>query len=153
VVEEGQPAPDFALTSDEGETVKLSELRGKPVVLYFYPKDDTSGCTAEAQDFQRLKGAFAEAATEVIGLSPDSLKSHARFQKKYGLDFTLASDETKAVLQTYGVWAEKSMRGRKYMGVERTTLLLDRDGRVARIWSKVKVPGHAEEVLAAAKTL
>jgi peroxiredoxin Q/BCP len=152
-LEVGQTAPDFALPATGGREMRLSDLKGRKVVLYFYPKDDTSGCTAEAQDFQRLKGAFAEAATEVIGVSPDSLKSHARFQKKYGLDFTLASDETKAVLQTYGVWAEKSMWGRKYMGVERTTLLLDRDGRVARIWSKVKVPGHAEEVLAAAKTL
>jgi peroxiredoxin Q/BCP len=122
-------------------------------VLYFYPKDDTSGCTREAQDFQALRQDFAAAETEIIGVSPDSLKSHDKFRAKYGLDLTLASDETKAMLEAYGVWVEKSMYGRKYMGVERTTVLIDRDGRIARVWSKVKVPEHAREVLEAARGL
>jgi thioredoxin-dependent peroxiredoxin len=152
-LEVGQQAPDFALPGTDGRQITRAGLKGRKVVLYFYPKDDTSGCTLEAQDFQRLKGAFAEADTDVIGVSPDSLKSHDKFRKKYGLDFALASDETKDMLQAYGVWAEKSMYGRKYMGVERTTLLLDRQGRIARVWAKVKVPGHAEEVLEAAKAL
>jgi thioredoxin-dependent peroxiredoxin len=148
-----QPAPDFTLPGTDGREISLAGLRGRKTVLYFYPKDDTSGCTLEAQDFQRLKGAFAKAETEVIGVSPDSLKSHDKFRHKYGLDFALASDEGKDMLQAYGVWAEKSMYGRKYMGVERTTVLIDRDGKIARIWPKVKVPGHAEEVLAAAQAL
>jgi peroxiredoxin Q/BCP len=152
-LEVGQTAPDFTLPATGGREIRLSDLKGQKVVLYFYPKDDTSGCTAQAQDFQRLKSALTAAGTAVIGVSPDGLKSHDKFRKKYDLDLTLASDETKAIIQTYGVWAEKSMYGRKYMGVERTTLLLDRDGRVAKIWSKVKVPGHADEVLAAAREL
>ena len=122
-------------------------------MLFRSPKDDTSGCTLEAQNFDALREAFAAADTEVIGISPDSLKSHVKFRAKYGLDLTLAADEAKDMLQAYGVWAEKSMYGRKYMGVERTTVLIDRTGRVARVWSKVKVPGHAEEVLAAARAL
>jgi peroxiredoxin Q/BCP len=122
-------------------------------VLYFYPKDDTSGCTLEAQNFQALKQNFATADTEVVGISPDDLTSHDKFRTKYNLDFSLASDESKGMLDAYGVWAEKSMYGRKYMGVERTTILIDRNGTIARIWAKVKVPGHAEEVLAAAQTL
>ena len=122
-------------------------------MLYFYPKDDTSGCTLEAQNFQALKQDFAAADTEIIGVSPDSLKSHDRFRAKYGLDFTLASDEAKTMLQAYGVWLEKRMYGRTYMGVERTTVLIDREGRIARVWNKVKVKGHAQEVLAAARAL
>jgi peroxiredoxin Q/BCP len=149
----GDRAPDFALPATGGTTIALEGLRGRKVVLYFYPKDDTSGCTLEAQAFNRLRGEFEAAGTEVIGVSPDSLKSHDRFRTKYGLDLTLASDEAKAMLESYGVWAEKSMYGRKYMGVERTTVLVDRDGRVAEVWSKVKVPGHAEEVLKAAQAL
>jgi peroxiredoxin Q/BCP len=149
----GDQAPDFALPATGGSTVSLKELRGRKLVLYFYPKDDTSGCTLEAQNFNRLKGAFAAAGTEVIGVSPDGLKSHDRFRAKYGLDLTLASDEAKAMLESYGVWAEKSMYGRKYMGVERTTVLIGRDGRIVEVWSKVKVPGHAEEVLRAAQAL
>ena len=149
----GDPAPDFTLAATAGETVSLGALKGRKVVLYFYPKDDTSGCTLEAQNFSALRGAFADAGTEVIGVSPDSLKSHDKFRAKYGLDLTLASDEAKDMLQAYGVWAEKSLYGRKYMGVERTTFLVDRDGRIARIWQKVTVPGHADEVLAAAKAL
>ena len=122
-------------------------------MLYFYPKDDTSGCTLEAQAFNALADAFAAADTVVIGVSPDPMKSHDKFREKYGLGFPLASDETKTMLEAYGVWVEKSMYGRKYMGVERTTVLIDRDGTIAQVWPKVKVPGHADAVLAAAKAL
>ncbi|WP_298964482.1 peroxiredoxin [uncultured Methylobacterium sp.] len=149
----GDPAPDFDLPVTGGGTISLAGLNGRKAVLYFYPKDDTSGCTLEAQAFNGLKSAFDAADTVVIGISPDSIKSHDKFRAKYGLDLPLASDESKAMLDAYGVWAEKSMYGRKYMGVERTTVLLDRDGRVARVWAKVKVPGHADEVLAAARAL
>ncbi|KMO36146.1 alkyl hydroperoxide reductase [Methylobacterium variabile] len=149
----GDPAPDFSLPATGGETVSLAGLKGRKAVLYFYPKDDTSGCTLEAQAFNALRQAFAEADTAVIGVSPDPMKSHDKFRAKYGLDFPLASDETKAMLESYGVWAEKSMYGRKYMGVERTTFLIDRDGTVAKVWQKVKVPGHADAVLEAARAL
>lgn len=152
-LEIGTPAPDFELPRDGGGTISLAQLRGKAVVLYFYPKDDTSGCTAEAIDFTRLKPDFEKAGALVVGMSPDGVKSHDKFKAKHALDLALASDEDKKVLDAYGVWAEKSMYGRKYMGVERTTFLIDRDGRIARIWRKVKVPGHADEVLAAAKAL
>jgi peroxiredoxin Q/BCP len=146
-------APAFSLPATDGRQISLEDLKGRKVVLYFYPKDDTSGCTLEAQTFQTLKNDFAAADTEIIGVSPDSLKSHDKFRNKYGLDFALASDEAKTMLEAYGVWVEKSMYGRKYMGVERTTVLIDRDGKIAQVWNKVKVPGHAEEVLAAAKNL
>ena len=149
----GTRAPDFSLPATDGREISLDSLKGRKVVLYFYPKDDTSGCTLEAQNFQALKAEFMAADTEIVGVSPDSLKSHDKFRAKYGLDFTLASDEATAMLQAYGVWVEKSMYGRKYMGVERTTVLLDRDGLIAQVWSKVKVPGHAEEVLKAAQAL
>ena len=149
----GDEAPDFTLPATGGTTLSLKGLRGRKVVLYFYPKDDTSGCTLEAQNFNRLKEDFEATDTEVIGISPDSLKSHDKFQAKYGLDLTLASDEGKAMLEAYGVWVEKSMYGRKYMGVERTTVLVGRDGRIAEVWSKVKVPGHAEAVLKAAQAV
>lgn len=149
----GKPAPDFALPATGGQEITLESLKGRKVVLYFYPKDDTSGCTLEAQDFQALRQEFAAADTEVIGVSPDSLKSHDKFRAKYDLHFSLASDEGKSMLEAYGVWVEKSMYGRRYMGVERTTVLIDRDGRIAQVWNKVKVPGHAEEVLKAAQTL
>jgi thioredoxin-dependent peroxiredoxin len=149
----GNPAPAFTLPATDGQQISLDNLRGRKVVLYFYPKDDTSGCTREAQDFQALRQDFADADTEVIGISPDSLKSHDKFRAKYGLGFTLASDETKAMLEAYGVWVQKSMWGRKYMGVERTTVLIDRDGRIARVWNKVKVADHAREVLEAARGL
>jgi len=149
----GDRAPAFTLPATDGRNLTLESLRGRKVVLYFYPKDDTSGCTLEAQNFQSLKGHFAAADTEIVGISPDAMKSHDKFRSKYGLDFALASDEEKTMLQTYGVWEEKSMYGGKYTGVERTTMLIDRDGMIARIWEKVKVPGHAEEVLAAAKAL
>ena len=149
----GEPAPSFSLPTTGGGTVSPADLKGRKAVLFFYPKDDTSGCTREAQDFQALGADFAAADTVVVGISPDPLKSHDNFRKKYGLAFPLASDEDKTALQAFGVWVEKSMYGRRYMGVERTTVLLDRDGRVARVWSKVSVPGHAEEVLAAARAL
>jgi len=156
MVQDGDKAPDFELPTASGETLKLSKLikaGGKPVVIYFYPKDDTSGCTAEAKDFTRLHADFKKAGVEVIGISPDSPESHQKFARKYDLKVRLAADADKAVANAYGVWVEKSMYGRKYMGVERSTFLIDKSGRIARSWRKVKVPGHAEEVLAAAKAL
>jgi peroxiredoxin Q/BCP len=153
MIEDGDKAPDFELPTDGGETLELSRLKGKPAVLYFYPKDDTSGCTAEAKDFTRLAPDFRKAGVEVIGVSPDSVESHAKFRKKYDLAVRLAADSDKAVANAYGVWVEKSMYGRKYMGVERSTFLIDGKGRIVKSWRKVKVPGHAEEVLAAAKAL
>jgi len=149
----GQAAPDFELPRGGGGVVKLSELRGKSVVLYFYPKDDTSGCTAEAIDFSALKSEFEKAGAVVLGMSPDSVKSHEKFKTKHALDVDLVSDEDKNVLDAYGVWVEKSMYGRKYMGVERTTFLIDRTGTIARVWNGVKVPGHAKDVLEAAQAL
>ncbi len=149
----GDPAPDFELPADDGSTFSLAGLLGRAVVLYFYPKDDTSGCTSEAQGFTAAADDFRAAGAEVIGVSKDSVASHAKFRDKYGLNLRLLSDESGETIERYGVWVEKSMYGRKYMGVERTTVLLDRDGTVARIWSKVKVPGHAAEVLAAARAL
>lgn len=149
----GNKAPTFSLQATTGQEISLESLKGRKIVLYFYPKDDTSGCTREAQDFQALRQEFAAADTEIVGVSPDSLKSHDKFRAKYGLQFPLASDEAKSMLEAYGVWVEKSMYGRKYMGVERTTVLIDRDGNIAKVWSKVKVPGHAQEVLEAAKAL
>ncbi|PHP68069.1 peroxiredoxin [Zhengella mangrovi] len=148
----GQAAPDFELPADGGKTMTLSDLRGKKVVLFFYPKDDTSGCTAEAIDFTRLKDAFEAAGTLVIGMSPDSVKKHDKFKVKHELTVDLVSDEDKTALEAYGVWVEKSMYGRKYMGVERSTFLIGPDGKILRIWRKVKVPGHADEVLEAAKS-
>jgi peroxiredoxin Q/BCP len=152
-VQDGDKAPDFELPTETGEPVKLSRLKGKPVVVYFYPKDDTSGCTAEAKDFTRLAAGFNKAGVEVIGISPDSPESHQKFAKKYDLKVRLAADADKAVANAYGVWVEKSMYGRKYMGVERSTFLIDKTGRIARSWRKVKVTGHADEVLAAAEAL
>jgi peroxiredoxin Q/BCP len=152
-VEEGETAPDFTLAADDGRQVKLSDLRGKPVVLYFYPKDDTSGCTAEAIAFNALRAKFAAAETAVVGVSPDSAASHDKFKRKHELKIALAADPDRSAIEAYGVWKEKSMYGRKYYGVERSTFLIGRDGRIAKVWRKVKVPGHAEEVLAAAKGL
>lgn len=147
----GERAPDFELPGDGGSTISLSAFRGSIVVLFFYPKDDTSGCTTEALDFTSLKEEFDAIGVKLIGISPDSVKRHDKFKAKHGLTVTLASDEEKQVLEAYGVWVEKSMYGRKYMGVERTTLLIDSNGEIVRIWNKVKVAGHAAEVLAAAK--
>ena len=148
----GDAAPDFTLPSDCGE-ISLQSFKGRKLVLYFYPKDDTSGCTKEAIDFNRLKGQFEQAGAAILGASPDSAASHVKFKTKHGLGLALASDEAKTMLEAYGVWVEKSMYGRKYMGVERTTFLIDRNGVIAQVWNKVKVPGHAEAVLAAAKSL
>jgi peroxiredoxin Q/BCP len=153
MISEGQTAPDFTLPRDGGGTVTLSALRPGKVVLYFYPKDDTPGCTLEAQDFNARQADFAAADTTVIGLSKDSVTSHDKFCRKHGLGIILASDESGQVSEDYGVWLEKRMYGRTYMGIERTTVLIDGAGKVARVWSKVGVKGHADEVLAAAKGL
>jgi peroxiredoxin Q/BCP len=149
----GDAAPDFALPTDDGRSVSLRALRGGPTALYFYPKDDTAGCTAEAVAFNALRGEFEAAGATLIGVSPDSVASHVKFKRKHDLSLSLAADESKATLEAYGVWREKSMYGRKFMGVERTTFLIDPEGRIARIWRRVKVPGHAAEVLAAVKRL
>lgn len=149
----GDIAPDFELPRDGDGSVSLSALRGKPVVLFFYPKDDTKGCTVEAISFSSLAEEFAATGVALIGISPDSVKSHDRFARKHDLTVTLAADEEKTVVNAYGVWVEKSMYGRKYMGVERTTFLIEPQGRINRVWEKVKVQGHADEVLAAAKAL
>ncbi|MEO9613129.1 MAG: peroxiredoxin [Nitratireductor sp.] len=149
----GQQAPDFDLPRDGGGSLKLSDLRGKPVIVYFYPKDDTSGCTTEGKDFSALLPEFQKTGATVIGISPDSAKSHDKFKAKHGLSVVLVADEDKRAIQDYGVWVEKSMYGRKFMGVERTTILIDKDGRVARVWNKVKVANHAAEVLEATKAL
>lgn len=149
----GDKAPAFTLPGDGGKTLALESFAGRKLVLYFYPKDDTSGCTKEAMEFNALRAEFDSAGTAIVGVSPDSAKSHDKFKAKYALDFALASDESKTMLEAYGVWAEKSMYGRKYMGVERTTFLIDASGTIARVWPKVKVPDHAAEVLAAAKSL
>ena len=149
----GDKAPDFSLPVDGGPDITNAAFRGRKLVLYAYPKDDTSGCTREAIEFNALRAAFHEADTEIVGVSADSIASHAKFRKKHDLAFALASDPDKAMLQAYGLWVEKSMYGRKYMGIERTTFLIDREGRIAAVWNKVKVPGHAEEVLAAARKI
>lgn len=150
---QGDIAPEFELTRDGGGSIALAALRGKPIVLFFYPKDDTKACTEEAIAFSALQKEFQEAGIALVGISPDSAKSHDRFTKKHDLTVALGADEDKAVANAYGVWIEKSMYGRKYMGVERTTFLIDRQGVISRVWEKVKVPGHADEVLAAAKAL
>jgi peroxiredoxin Q/BCP len=149
-LEIGSIAPDFALPTDGGGQFKLADHKGKRVIVYFYPKDDTSGCTKEAQEFTAIAADFAKLGVTVVGISPDSPKSHDKFRAKYGLAITLASDEDNAVATAYGVWVEKSMYGKKYMGIERSTFLIGADGKIANIWSKVKVPGHAAAVLAAA---
>ncbi|TKT79213.1 peroxiredoxin [Aquamicrobium sp. LC103] len=148
----GDTAPDFELPGDGGTTVSLSAQRGKQVVLFLYPKDDTSGCTAEALAFSALKPEFEKLGAVLIGMSPDTARSHDKFKAKHDLTVMLAADEEKKVLAGYGVWVEKSMYGRKFMGVERTTYLIGADGRIVRKWEKVKVPGHAEEVLQAVKS-
>jgi len=148
----GDRAPQFELPADGGGRVRLSDYAGVHLVLYFYPKDDTTGCTAEAQAFNERLAAFEAAGTRVLGLSKDSPKRHDAFKKKYGLNFPLASDETGEVLEAYGVWVEKSLYGRKYMGVERATFLIDPVGAIRQVWRKVKVPGHAEAVLEAARS-
>ena len=149
----GDIAPDFTLPRDGGGVVTLSALRPKVVVIYFYPKDDTPGCTTEAIDFTRLSAEFTNAGVVVVGVSKDSVADHDRFCRKHGLGVILASDANGDTCERYGVWGEKSMYGRKYMGIERATFLIDGTGRVARVWPKVKVAGHAADVLDAARAL
>ncbi|MEP0235413.1 thioredoxin-dependent thiol peroxidase [Roseibium sp.] len=149
----GTTAPDFDLEGDGGERIKLSSLLGKPVVVYFYPKDDTPGCTKEAIAFTGLMPDFSAIGATVIGISPDTAAKHDKFKAKHDLEVRLASDPEQNACNSYGVWIEKSMYGKKYMGVERSTFLIGADGKIAKIWRKVKVPGHAEAVLEAAKDL
>jgi peroxiredoxin Q/BCP len=149
----GDKAPDFTLPTDGNGKVTLSKLKGKKVILYFYPKDDTSGCTAEACGFRDNLPKFGRTDATVIGISRDSVVSHDKFKKKHDLPFMLASDEDGKVCESYGTWVEKSMYGRKYMGIERATFLIDAKGVVRNVWRKVKVPGHVDEVLAAAKAI
>jgi peroxiredoxin Q/BCP len=147
VVEEGKPAPDFELKSDGGDTVRLSNLRGKQVVLYFYPKDDTPGCTTQACGIRDVYGELEAAGAVVLGVSPDSEASHVKFKEKYGLPFTLLADEGHAVSEQYGVWGEKKYMGRTYMGVDRSTFVIGEDGNVKRVMRKVKPDTHADQVL------
>jgi thioredoxin-dependent peroxiredoxin len=149
----GDKAPGFTLARDGGGEVTLSAFKGRKLVLYFYPKADTPGCTREAIDFSALKRGFGKAETDIVGVSADPVRRQDKFRDKHDLKIALASDESLKMLTAYGVWGEKSMYGRKFMGVRRTTFLIGRDGRIARIWENVKVPGHAEDVLEAAKAL
>jgi peroxiredoxin Q/BCP len=152
-LEIGQPAPDFTLPTDGDGSITLSALRGKPVIVYFYPKDDTPGCTTEACGFRDALPDFTGAGATVIGISKDSAAAHDKFKAKHGLTFPLAADTDGTVVEGWGVWVEKSMYGKKYMGIDRATFLIDGTGIIRKIWHKVKVPGHVAEVLAAAKAL
>ena len=147
MVEEGKKAPDFNLPAAGGDKIKLSALKGAPVVVYFYPKDNTPGCTKEAIAFTELLSEFEKANTTIIGISPDSIATHDKFIAKHSLAVRLAADEERKTAENYGVWVEKSMYGKKYMGVERSTFLVDASGKIAHIWRKVRVPGHAQAVL------
>ena len=149
MIEEGQPAPSFTLPSDSGEQVSLEALRGKPVVLYFYPKDDTPGCTKQASGLRDAWGEFEKRGVVVLGVSPDGEASHAKFRNKYGLPFTLLADEDHAVAEEYGVWVEKSFAGKTYMGVERSTFVIDADGTLTKVLRRVKPDTHVDDVLAA----
>jgi thioredoxin-dependent peroxiredoxin len=149
MVEEGKPAPDFELTSDTGESVRLSDLRGAPVVVYFYPKDDTPGCTLQACGIRDAWGDFERSSAVVLGVSPDSAESHVQFKDKYELPFTLLADEDHHVSEAYGTWVEKNYQGKTYMGVERSTFLIDEDGNVSKVMRRVKPDEHADDVLAA----
>jgi peroxiredoxin Q/BCP len=153
LIDPGAKAPAFSLKDQQGKTHKLSDYRGRPLVLYFYPKDDTTGCTAEAQAFTAAADDFAKAGAVVVGVSKDSVKRHANFRAKYDLKVVLGSDEAGEMLERYGVWVEKSMYGRKYMGIERATFLIDKAGVVRQVWRKVKVTGHAAEVLKSVQAL
>jgi thioredoxin-dependent peroxiredoxin len=150
---DGAKAPAFKLPRDGGGSLALADFKGRKLVLYFYPKADTPGCTREAIDFSRLRGEFQKAGTDIVGVSADAVAAQDKFKNKHDLAITLASDETRKMLEAYGVWGKKSMYGKTFMGITRTTLLIGADGRIARIWRKVKVDGHAAEVLAAAKRL
>jgi peroxiredoxin Q/BCP len=150
---EGTPAPNFSLPVDGGNTVSLAALKGRKIVLYFYPKADTPGCTKESMDFSRLKGEFERAGATVIGVSADAVAAQDKFKAKHGLTIPLASDPDRGMIERYGVWVEKSMYGKQYMGIERATFLIDAKGIIQKVWRKVKVEGHAEEVLAATKGL
>lgn len=149
----GDKAPTFRLVRDDGSAVSLADFKGRNLVLYFYPRADTPGCTQEAMDFSRLRAAFAKADTEILGVSADPVAAQAKFKAKHKLGVALGSDESTAMLSAYGAWGEKSLYGRKFLGVIRSTVLIDGKGRVARVWPSVKVAGHAEEVLAAARAL
>ena len=149
MIEEGKPAPDFELQSDTGDTVKLSDLKGRPVVLYFYPKDDTPGCTVEACEFRDSYDVFRERGAEILGVSPDDEASHARFKNKYSLPFTLLADPEHKVADVYGVWGEKKYAGKTYEGIHRSTFVIDAEGNVAKVMHSVKPDGHPDQVLAA----
>jgi peroxiredoxin Q/BCP len=148
----GSRAPDFSLAADDGSTFSLAEQRGKQVVVYFYPKDNTPGCTTEAKDFHDRLAEFEAANTRVVGISPDSIKSHCNFRDKYGLGFRLLSDDDRMVLEAYGAWGEKKMYGRSFMGVIRSTFLINEEGDLKAVWPKVRIKGHVEEVLEAARS-
>jgi len=147
VIDEGTPAPDFELQSDTGETVKLSDFHGRPVVLYFYPKDDTPGCTTEACEFRDAYDVFRDRGAEVLGVSPDDVRSHEKFKKKYQLPFTLLADPSHEIAEQYGVWGERKFAGKRYMGITRSTFVIAPDGTVARAMRGIKPAGHASEVL------
>jgi thioredoxin-dependent peroxiredoxin len=153
VIEAGSTFPKFDLPTDDGKTIGSKDLAGKPYVIYFYPKDDTSGCTLEGQEFTALMPKFDALGARVVGVSPDTIKSHCKFRDKYELTVTLAADEQRTLIEALGLWVDKQMYGKVYKGVERTTYLVDGKGKIAQVWPKVKVPGHAGEVLAAAKAL
>ncbi|MFD1612524.1 peroxiredoxin [Sphingomonas tabacisoli] len=153
MVDVGDAAPDVTFEGPDGQPTTLAKWRGRPLVLYFYPKDDTSGCTKEAQDFTALAGEFEKAGVALLGVSKDPAKAHQKFTDKYGLKVPLGTDADGALLEAFGAWVEKSMYGRKYMGIERSTFLIGKDGKIAKVWRKVKVPGHAQAVLEAAKAL
>jgi peroxiredoxin Q/BCP len=152
-IEIGKKAPAFALTADDGRKVKLSDLKGSPVVLYFYPRDDTPGCTKEACAFRDRKADLEELGVKVLGVSPDTVESHVKFRDKFSLNFPLLADPDHAVAEKYGAWREKNMYGKKSMGVQRSTYLIDADGKVAKVWQRVQVDGHDEEVIAAVRAL
>jgi thioredoxin-dependent peroxiredoxin len=152
-LDEGSKAPDFTLKADDGSTIKLSSLKGSPVVLYFYPKDDTPGCTKEACAFRDQKATLAKLGAKVLGVSADDVESHVKFRDKFKLNFPLLADTDHKVAEKYGAWREKNMYGKKSMGIQRSTFLLDTDGKVAKVWKRVEVDGHDAEVIAALKTL